>query len=242
MKPSIKRDPTSPFLIAAVYNIHCCVGRDLPPDPRPIVAVIREMAPDLVALHEVDSRSGKGNELNQALFISEATGLAAVPGPTVFRPDGEYGNVILTRYPVVKKHFLDLSYRGREPRGALDLRLEVRGRKLRVVATHLGLGIRERRYQVDQLLRHLKKEPTFPLVFMGDINEWFPLSRTLRRLNRFLGRSPAPGTFPSFLPLLALDRIWIHPGECLASIGVHKSPLARRASDHLPLKAGIWIR
>ncbi len=229
-------------MVAAVYNIHRCVGMDKRLNPRRTAAVIRELGADIVSLHEVDSCRGKECELDQPLFLSESTGFTAIPGPTVFRSDGDYGNVVLTRYPVTDRQALDLSFPGKEPRGALILKLEVeKDRILRVIVTHLGLGIRERHYQVSRLLKYFEEDTNIPLLFMGDINEWYPWSRPLLRLHRLLERSLAPATFPSSMPMLALDRIWIRPPGILTEITIHKSPLSRKASDHLPLKARILL-
>jgi hypothetical protein len=51
--------------------------------------------------------------------------------------------------------------------------------------------------------------------------------------------SRAPRTFPTRYPLFALDRIWVHPGERLVRVEVHRSPLAWVASDHYPLIAHL---
>ena len=61
------------------------------------------------------------------------------------------------------------------------------------------------------------------------------LARTLRQLGARFGRSSTVRTWPSRRPLFALDRIWVHPPEALASVWAHTSPTARHASDHLPL-------
>jgi len=75
------------------------------------------------------------------------------------------------------------------------------------------------------------------LVVLGDINEWFPLSRPVRWFNRLLGRSVAERSFPSRWPLFALDRVWVRPRRALLALKAHRSPLAAAASDHLPVKA-----
>ena len=76
---------------------------------------------------------------------------------------------------------------------------------------------------------------------MGDLNEWFLWGRPLRWLHRHFENTPAPATFPSRLPVLALDRIWVKPRHLLRQLTVHTSRLARRASDHLPLVAEIAV-
>jgi endonuclease/exonuclease/phosphatase family metal-dependent hydrolase len=128
---------------------------------------------------------------------------------------------------------------GHEPRGAIDALLDTTRGVLRVMATHLGLLPGERRLQMRMLLARLDEGPQHPTVLMGDINEWFLWGRPLRWLHARFGRAPAPATFPSCLPVLALDRIWMRPRACLQRVSVHNSQGARRASDHLPLLAQI---
>ena len=76
-------------------------------------------------------------------------------------------------------------------------------------------------------------------ILLGDINEWWLWGRPLRWLHRRFGASPARRTFPPRLPLLALDRVWVHPRSVLAEVAVVDTPAARRASDHLPVVATL---
>src|SRR6185503_11997833 len=100
----------------------------------------------------------------------------------------------------------------------------------------LGLFAAERRWQVRKLLE-MVRDTEERLVVLGDINEWFPLSRPVRWFNRLLGRSVAERSFPSRWPLFALDRVWVRPRRALLALKAHRSPLASAASDHLPVKA-----
>jgi endonuclease/exonuclease/phosphatase family metal-dependent hydrolase len=109
---------------------------------------------------------------------------------------------------------------------------------VRVIVTHLGLKPVERRFQTRKLLVLLKDTPLEErVIVLGDINEWLPLGRPLRWLNGLLGESPAERSFPSRWPLFALDRVWARPRHALLAFGVHRSPLAAKASDHLPVRA-----
>jgi endonuclease/exonuclease/phosphatase family metal-dependent hydrolase len=76
---------------------------------------------------------------------------------------------------------------------------------------------------------------------MGDLNEWYLWGRPLRWLHAHFRATPSPPTFPSRRPVFALDRIWISPARCLTRIARHASPLARIASDHLPLTAELLL-
>jgi endonuclease/exonuclease/phosphatase family metal-dependent hydrolase len=216
----------------ATYNIHSCIGSDGAFEPDRIAQVLRELDADVVALQEVDSRAHRGLELLQCLAAE--TGFTPIPGPTLLRQTRHYGNALMTKLKASDIRRVDLSLIGHEPRGALDVDLDCDGVRLQIIATHLGLNPAERRVQVQRLLDRFS---TRHCVLMGDLNEWFLWGRPLRWLKAIFGRTPAPPTFPAVFPLFALDRIWVRPSRTLVRVEVHCSPLARRASDHLPLKA-----
>jgi endonuclease/exonuclease/phosphatase family metal-dependent hydrolase len=223
----------------ATYNVHKCIGTDRIQDPERIAKVIQELEVDAIGLQEVDSRSDGIEESAQMAYLANTTGFFAVAGPTIQRHDGEYGNVLLTKWPVLESRRVDISFPEREPRGALDVLLEIYGKVVRIVVTHLGLTSAERWHQAKCLEGFLCTQREDVLVLLGDANDWFPRSRSLRLLHRCLGKSPGRATFPSHRPFLSLDRIWVRPREALSSVHVHKSILSRVASDHLPLKAVI---
>ena len=232
-------------LRVATYNIHGGIGCDGHFVPNRIVEVLREINADIVALQEVESRTTGFDMLE---FLAQALSMHAIPGPTLLSSAGDYGNGLLTRLPALNTRRIDLSIAHREARGAIDAELVFGDRHapddpsataLRVIATHLGLHPTERREQVRQLLAIFEHDRILPTVFMGDVNEWFLIGRPLRWLHRHFTRTPAPATFPSRFPLLALDRIWVQPRTLLQALYVHRSALARIASDHLPVVAEL---
>lgn len=225
------------------YNIHSCIGLDRRRSPARIADVLRELDCDIYALQEVDNEPGEEEDSKQLEYLSEAMDMAAIPGLRIVRHSGEYGNALLTRFPVISVHRHDLSYgKWLEPRGAIDVELDVGGRALRVIATHLGLSRSERRFQWRQLLGAIASSPPdHPTVVLGDMNEWFPHAGTLRDAHKILGEALAPPEFPSFWPFLALTRIWVRPAQAIVAVKAHSTPLAKRASDHLPLRAEIDV-
>lgn len=234
-------DPGHRFSVAS-YNIHQCVGMDRRRDARRIASVIRDLDCDAIGLQEVDSRAGPHAESRQLDYLAHATGMEALAGSTILRHDGDYGNALLTRRPVLAVRRHDISFASREPRGALDVDLDVDGHRVRVIVTHLGLRPAERRYQVKLLLKLLHPvEPGELVVALGDINEWLPIGRPLRWLHGLLGCPPSQRTFPTWLPLLALDRVWVRPRSALLGVQTHAGRIARIASDHYPLKATIAL-
>ena len=227
-----------PGLKIVSYNVHRAIGRDRRFAPDRILAVLKEIDADVVALQEVEACDSGADML---AWLAERTGMQAIAGTTLIRHDGRYGNGLLTRLPVRHKTLCDLSWRGREPRGAITADLDVHGEPLRVVATHLGLRPAERRDQVQRLIKLFTDVPQDKAVLLGDLNEWFLWGRPLRRLHRYFKQTPHVATFPSGWPFLALDRVWTHPRSLLKRIGVHRTPLARVASDHLPLIAEVEV-
>ena len=238
-----RRDDTGLRRVAiGSYNVHKCVGWDRRRAPSRIAAVLKELDCDIYALQEVDNEEGDGEDSMQLEYLSQAMDMAAVPGLRIVRHSGQYGNALLTRLPIVSVHRHDLSYSWFEPRGALDVQLDLGDHCLRVIATHLGLSRSERRAQWQHLLKAVAAAPAeLPTVVLGDMNEWLPSSATLRDAHDILGEPLAPAAFPSFAPFLRLTRIWVRPVGAMTSIEVHRTPLSRRASDHLPVKAVIDV-
>jgi endonuclease/exonuclease/phosphatase family metal-dependent hydrolase len=226
----------------ASYNIHSGVGMDRRRSAARIAQVLKELDCDIYALQEVDNRPGDHEESMQLEYLARVMGMHAIPGLRIVRHTGEYGNAVLTRLPILGSCRHDLSCSRWEPRGAIDLRVDVDGSAVRVIATHLGLSRSERRTQWLSLLAALAAAPSdLPTVLLGDMNEWYRPSATLQQAHRVFGEPPAPVAFPSFAPCLALTRIWVRPLQALRSLQVHRSKLARSASDHLPVKAVIDV-
>jgi endonuclease/exonuclease/phosphatase family metal-dependent hydrolase len=221
------------------YNVHECVGLDRRRDPARIAQIIKQTGAQIVGLQEVYSDASGAEELHQMNYLAAATGFQAIPGPAVERQNGHYGNVLLTNGKVLAVHNLNLTYRSREPRGAIDAQLEIQGSLVRVIVTHLGLLPAERRFQVHKLLLALA-EPRAPLVLLlSDFNEWLPIGRSLRWIHSHLGKCVLIRTFPSTFPVFALDRIWVSPARALVKVSSLRTSLTRIASDHLPLLAII---
>jgi endonuclease/exonuclease/phosphatase family metal-dependent hydrolase len=212
---------------------------DRKPDPDRICRVIQEMDPDILGLQETDEGFYGRCDGGMIERFARETGRQAVLAPTMWRQNGHYGNALLTRWPVLDVRRLDLSVPGREPRGALDVDLDMGGMAVRVIVAHLGLLAAERREQVRRLRQKLATETGAVEIMMGDINEWFPRRRLLRCLHNHFGKIPSRRTFPSLLPLLSLDKIWVKPRQALVETGVHVSALSRIASDHLPVRAVV---
>lgn len=223
------------------WNIHGCRGLDGRRDVRRVAAVLEEIRADVIGLQEVDSRRRSAGDRDQFEYLADATRSALVAGPTILDERGHFGNALLVRRPLLASRVIDLSVDRREPRGAIeaDVRVGETG-VLRVVTTHLGLRQPERKMQMERLLSHLEEEAG-PFALLGDFNEWWPLLRIVKGISSGFGAAKRLRTFPARWPLLCLDRIWGGGGARVTDVVVHASPLARRASDHLPVRASVEI-
>jgi endonuclease/exonuclease/phosphatase family metal-dependent hydrolase len=227
----------------ASYNVHKCVGLDGRFDPARTVAVIKEIGADVVALQEVDQRFGDKTGLLDMKMLERECGLVPVPIVGTRRSHGWHGNLILFRQGAVIAA-QQLALPGVEPRGALVVDIELATGPLRIIAAHFGLLRRCRARQARAILAAAAAEAGRPTVLMGDFNEWRLGERSsLQALEPDFGPlQAAVASFPSRLPLLPLDRILANPQSLVRSIEVHDTPLARIASDHLPVKAATSFR
>jgi len=222
----------------ASYNVHRFVGTDGARDVKRVAEVVMSLGADVVALQEVAFEGG-GEDPRE--LLDAVPGYEAFAAPILRRDGVRHGNLVLTRLPIVASRRICLDFETREPRTAVDLRLGTGGAPLRVVATHLGLVPGERRFQVRLILHHVEGDERSVTVLLGDFNEWFLAGRPLRWLHRRFGPSRYLRTFPSWLPLFALDRVWVHPPKALARCAALDSPLTRLASDHLPVVAEVEV-
>lgn len=220
------------LLRLATYNVQ---GRFWGNAPSLVEDVLAEVGADFYALQEVRHPSSEG----QSWKAPGGVEYRVVLGPTLNKGLRPFGNAILSRYPVTRVRRFDLSQRRAEPRGALEVEVDVDGFGLRVIATHLGLRARERIAQVASILERCEDRDGALLVLMGDINEWRRRGAALRRIERAFGPAPSAASFPNRWPVLALDRIWTRPRSALLSIEAHRTPRSVGASDHLPVVATI---
>ncbi|WP_078120406.1 endonuclease/exonuclease/phosphatase family protein [Thiosocius teredinicola] len=214
----------------ATYNVHDCVGRDGRFDPLRITTVINELDADVIALQEVTLDHG-GDLLRQ---FEAATGMVAVDGTLFARGVGHYGNLLLTRHRVVGNRSHDIAFGSREPRGVVDAVLHDGSDHYRVLATHLGLSLGERRDQLARLAALVNRNGA-PTILLGDFNVWWS-RRPLALLARRGFEHCAVRSFPNWRwPLAALDRIFVSPPLKQRHCRRHTSRLARIASDHYPV-------
>jgi endonuclease/exonuclease/phosphatase family metal-dependent hydrolase len=231
------------------YNVHKCRGLDGRTRPQRIIKVLREIDADIVALQEVWSQTGTAREGDQARFIAEELGLEYRFGENRKLNGGGYGNLILSRLPLVSVENYDLSHRGREERGCLraDMALSD-GMILHVYNVHLGTAFLERRHQGRRLVESeilTGEHVTGPRILLGDFNEWKKGLASRLLSDHFGSIQPQPylhrhRTYPTFLPLFRLDHMYFDDLLRMEAATLHRTRTALVASDHLPLVADFY--
>jgi endonuclease/exonuclease/phosphatase family metal-dependent hydrolase len=222
------------IVTVASYNIHKAEGLDRRVDLGRIALVLKEIGADLVGVQEVYRA--------QAEALAESLGMSMAMGATRIHEGEPYGNAVLTRLSVHASYTFDLTRPARQPRGGIRLDLLAGDSLLHLFNVHFGLKIRERAEQVAALVREqiLRVDLVGPRVVMGDLNEWFP-GPVGRALRRELHGPRIRRTHPAPLPLFPLDRIYWDRHLHAEGFHVHRSRLARVASDHLPVVARLRL-
>jgi endonuclease/exonuclease/phosphatase family metal-dependent hydrolase len=254
MDPALP-DVDRPRLRVASYNVHGCVGIDGRRSEARIAEVIASVQADIVGLQDLDVGRVRSAGVDQARLIAEQHGWTHLFQPAMRNADEQYGNAIISRYPLRLHRVAALAGRGtwycRETRVALWAEAETELGNVQVVNTHLGLGRRERFLQIEQLTSDewLGGAPAeIPLILLGDFNS-LPggrphrtLAGRLRDVRALFPSALRHRTFPTRLPTFAVDHIFVNGVLHPTDLRVHRTEVARAASDHFPLVAELGRR
>lgn len=237
------------------YNIHKCIGGiDRRYRPERVCETIAHYEPDLVLMQEVDNAAKRSKEHRQVDVLGDMLGFRHrtwFPNHKL-RNGGEYGNAILSRFPLTETQNIDLTLGRRKRRSVLHARYRVRvgargkhTRTVHVYNLHLGLSGAERKKQLrifldsDPFARLHKRTP---IIVAGDFNDvWGTLGKKLLAPAGFTGMSKPLRTFPAYAPVRALDSIYVRGDVTLTKVQRARVKSARAASDHLPLVADLEI-
>ncbi len=218
---------------------------------------LRALDADIIFLQEVQGRHQQHAERfddwpdqPQYEFLAHEVWKDYAYGRNAVYDHGHHGNAILSRFRIRSSENEDVSYHRRESRGLLHCEIELpgTGAVLHCICVHLALTERGRRHQVGALIERMHREvpDDAPLVVAGDFNDWRNLAG--RRLAASFGLREALAdrwgrparSFPSTLPLLRLDRIYVRGFEVHRS-EVHRGRAWSRLSDHAPLSAHLHL-
>lgn len=227
------------------FNIHHAEGVDGRIDVARIAQLIRDAKADVVGLQEVDrgvERSGRRDLLKE---IADLAGMRFAFGKNLDHQGGDYGNALLTSLPIVSEGNRPLPNTTKgEPRGVLQVVLDVDGTQVLVLTTHLDFRREdgERIASADAIVSALDAWGTGPVVAMGDFND-VPGSRTHTRLAQvFTDVWTAVGagdgfTIPVEAPTRRIDWILVRGLEPKAA-----EVIKTEASDHLPVLATVTLK
>jgi endonuclease/exonuclease/phosphatase family metal-dependent hydrolase len=250
----------APTLHIATYNIHKGFSQF---NRHMVVHELRErlhdLDPDIIFLQEVQGlhlghaeRHETWPEAPQHEFLAGDVWHNIAYGRNVIYDHGHHGNAILSRFPIIAAVNQDVTHLRFERRGLLHCAIEVPGlsRHLHCVCVHLSLFSRSRRRQMDALATRLEAivPAGAPLIVAGDFNDWRNrahdlLAERLGLAEAFTTRaddetSRPSRSFPSALPVLRLDRIYVR-GFAVQRTEVHFGKPWSSISDHAALSARL---
>lgn len=229
------------------YNVHGCLGFDGTLSSRRIARVLAEFNPDIIALQEVDVGRARSNHEDQPKNIARKLSMRMQFSPALHMEEERYGDALLSRFPIhfIRQRQLPSAPRAIEPRGALWAEIEIEGKKLQIIVTHLGLDGEERRLQATELDNWvLQASKHGPVVLCGDFNT-LPQSDVHEILTRHLvdaalKKSARPsGTWPSRYPISRIDYIFASRELNVRRFLTPRTYLTKTASDHLPVICDI---
>jgi endonuclease/exonuclease/phosphatase family metal-dependent hydrolase len=214
---------------------------------------LREMNADVLFLQEV---MGDHQHLNYRIpdwqtaiqfeYLADSVWGHFAYGKNAIYPEGHHGNAILSKFPISDWSNHVISNDKAEKRGLLKARIEIPGwGNLLLANTHLGLTQKGRDYQTNCIIEHMAPE-NLPWILVGDFNDWN--SKVSPRIEKTLNarevfhqlQGKYPATFPAILPLLSLDRIFLHQLTPTYAHSLRVRPWIR-LSDHLPLYVEIEL-
>lgn len=227
------------------YNIHRCRGLDGRVRPLRVADVLIELDPDIVALQEVigPGRSTDGH----AAVIAASLGMEWIMAPTRVLRGRQFGNVIMSRVPIVDHEQQDLTYPRREPRCCQRVALRIGDATLNVYNVHLGTAMFERKRQAPRLAAFVSDPHVEgPRIILGDFNEWVRglTSQTLEQRFRSIDLRPyrrVRRTYPGILPIVHLDHLYYDGPIEVTGIAFPRTARTLMASDHLPLVVDLRI-
>lgn len=225
--------PEGPIRLRVLtYNIHHGEGRDGEFDYARLARVISDINPDVVALQEVDRKTRRASGIDQAKLLGKLTGMHSTYGRAMYYSGGEYGEAILSRFPIVQSRAHPLPFTtGREPRAALEARIRPSNGlpEFILVGTHLCHQRGETRAdQTRQINRLLAADDGPPIILAGDLNA----RKGSEAMNNLLDERWIDAT----APVSRIDYILLRPGDPWRVVEVQAIE-ERVASDHLPILA-----
>ena len=229
------------------YNIHVGVGMDKKLDLQRIADVINREQPDLVGLQEVDRGVKRTEGKDEIAELATMTRMHFAFAPNLDYQGGKYGVAILSRLPMkATVHTMFENKREAERRGMLKVEVDVDGKPLTFVTTHLDYQHEDGRlFETEQLLKVLQ-DVKGSLIVVADLNDVpegssYKLMDTLFDDAWIASRAKGDGfSYPADKPVKRIDHIFYRP---VNRVRAKKAWVVETlASDHIPVVAEIEIK
>lgn len=217
--------------------------------------LLRNLHADIVFLQEVrdehadhSKRFAAWPDAGQIEFLADSIWPDFAYGKNSVYPAGHHGNALLSKFPIASAVNIDISAHHTEERGMLHSVIQIPAwdKPLHAICVHLGLFARWRRQQLLTLSNYIQQHipQDEPLIVAGDFNDWgtrsgktFAQNTALHEVFEHHAGKPAR-SFPSWLPILRLDRIYSR-GFTVKQVEVHSGPKFVKVSDHALLSATL---
>jgi endonuclease/exonuclease/phosphatase family metal-dependent hydrolase len=243
--PALAAEPVT--LRVMSYNIHHGEGLDGKLDLERIAKLITDAKADIVGLQEVDRGCERTQKRDLPAELAKLTGMVVRFDKNIPHQGGEYGNAVLTKFPIKRAKNTPLkSLANGEQRGVQQLVLDIHGREVLFMNTHLDArrDAAEREHSATELRAIVQAAGAMPVILVGDFNA-APDAKSIASLRDFLtdawpAVSKEPGfTIPVKKPTRRIDYIWITPATITP---LSMAVLYSEASDHLPIIGELRVR
>ena len=228
------------------YNIHKGIGNDRLYRLNRTIDILKDSNADFIMLQEVDHLVPRTRNENTAKVISDALGMHYSIGLNVKLKKGAYGNATFSKYPIIKKRNMDLTWGIKKARGCLNTLIEIPDGELMIMNYHLGLAGIERAWQAKKLIHSAlhRHEAHLPIVMLGDSNDRNHKLNPIFKEHGFEDTCQVMNinTYPSYAPIWRLDKIFFNGSVEIREHRVLKTNLTKIASDHLPLIVRLKIK
>lgn len=224
------------------WNIHKGIGgQDRRYSLHRIIDTIESENPDIICLQEVDRHVHRSHFDDQPRLLASYFRCQSMFQSNVQVGNGAYGNLVLSRWPIVSRHRVSLRKGSRKPRGAQLLLIASPEGGVHLIHTHLGLMEKERQWQIERLTGHalFPSLDTLPTLVVGDFNDWRDSLWKQHLSDQGFTQVTHPirhfKSFPSWLAVGSLDKAFARGPLHIHHARMVKTSLSKVASDHLPL-------
>lgn len=240
------------------YNIHKGFSMNRKFVLEKIREAIQTVSADIVFLQEVQGEHSKHRKkfkdqwpvTTQLEYLADSIWSHHAYGKNAVYSEGHHGNAILSKFPLSFYENVDISTNRFERRGLLHAILDIPDVKpsVHLICIHLNLFEKSRIQQIEHLIKRIEEvvPHNSPLIIGGDFNDWREtispiLERELDVFEAFKQRLGAHArSFPSWLPMLPLDRIYIRGLQVEDAVCLEGNPW-HELSDHNALYSELQI-